>query len=459
MKTPLLDSVLALLVTAALALTDPRPRRKLVDLGLALLCGPKPKTITSGLHWLHLDQADWSADYRLFSQTHWSSPALFAPVFSQALASPVCSAPRVWFGQDDTLVRKTGKKTFGVAYARDPLSPPFQVNLVLGQRFVQTSLLLQPGGSDHPWRAVPVCFTHAPTPKFPKAASDQEKVVQKEARKKYRLSVVALEQLTLCRDQLDQQPGGQERWLMDVVDGSYTNRVFLRGLPERTHVVGRIRKDAKFRAYLPPEQRHGARKYGPPLPTPLESLQNPDLPWQSGSVWVAGQVRTVQFKEMRDLCWPTVTQDRPLRLILIKAAGYRPRKGSRLLYREPAFLITTDLTTPAAELIAGYLGRWEIEVNFRDEKTLLGVGQAQVRHCASVGRAPVFLVACYGMLLWSSIQLFGDRRTGDFPTLPRWRTDEPKRPSTGDLIGLLQQQAADYKAQNAAQLFAHVTRS
>ena len=130
-----------------------------------------------------------------------------------------------------------------------------------------------------------------------------------------------------------------------------------------------------------------------------------------------------------------------MRLIVIQAPGYRLRQGSKLLYREPAFLITTDLTTPAAELIAAYLARWEVEVNFRDEKTLLGVGQAQVRHAQSVARVPAFLVAAYAMLLWSSIQLFGDRRTQDFERLPAWRNTEPARPSTRDLIRLLQQQA------------------
>jgi hypothetical protein len=131
-----------------------------------------------------------------------------------------------------------------------------------------------------------------------------------------------------------------------------------------------------------------------------------------------------------------------MRLLVIKAAGYRLRKGSKLLYREPAFLITTDLTTPASELIAAYLARWEVEVNFRDEKTLLGVGQAQVRHPQSVARAPAFLVAAYAMLLWSSIRLFGDRRTEAFEPLPAWRNTQPARPSTRDLIRLLQQQAA-----------------
>jgi putative flippase GtrA len=37
-----------------------------------------------------------------------------------------------------------------------------------------------------------------------------------------------------------------------------------------------------------------------------------------------------------------------------------------------------------------------------------------VRHPQSVARAPAFLVAAYAMLLWSSIRVFGDRRTEDF---------------------------------------------
>jgi len=136
-------------------------------------------------------------------------------------------------------------------------------------------------------------------------------------------------------------------------------------------------------------------------------------------------------------------------LILIKAAGYRLCKGGKLLYREPAFLITTDLTTPAAELIAAYLARWEVEVNFRDEKTLLGVGQAQVRNPRAVARAPAFLVACYALLLWSNILVFADHRTADFDKLPRWRNRRPARPSTRDLLRLLQAQAQNYQPRRA----------
>ena len=49
MKTTLLPALVERLALASLCLPDPRPRAKVIDLGVALLCGPQPKTITSAL--------------------------------------------------------------------------------------------------------------------------------------------------------------------------------------------------------------------------------------------------------------------------------------------------------------------------------------------------------------------------------------------------------------------------
>ncbi|MCH8541897.1 MAG: hypothetical protein LAT58_14175, partial [Opitutales bacterium] len=57
----------------------------------------------------------------------------------------------------------------------------------------------------------------------------------------------------------------------------------------------------------------------------------------------------------------------------------KPRKGSGRRYTQPAYLICTDPELPIEELLQQYIWRWDIEVNHRDEKTILGVGQAQVR--------------------------------------------------------------------------------
>jgi hypothetical protein len=283
----------------------------------------------------------------------------------------------------------------------------------------------------------------------PRRASPEQQAAVKEVKKKHRLSVVGLEQLRHCRQQLDALPGGADSWIIDVVDGSYANRTFFRGLPERTHVVARARKDAKLRAYLPPEQRQGARKYGEDLPTPLEILREEQIPWQSLTVWVAGQFRTLQYKVVEGVAWPKVSGPTRLRLIVIKAAGYRLRKGSKLLYREPAFLMTTDITTALELLIKAYLARWEIEVNFREEKTDVGVGQAPVRNAESVERLPRFQVACYSLLLWCCLSVFGDQRTAAFDPLPCWRKQTPVRPSIRDLLRLLRQEAEAERARAA----------
>jgi hypothetical protein len=57
-------------------------------------------------------------------------------------------------------------------------------------------------------------------------------------------------------------------------------------------------------------------------------------------------------------------------------------------------------------------------VNFRDEKTLLGVGQAQVRAEPSVESPPALTVAAYGMLLVSAQSAFGNSDDGLLP-LPK----------------------------------------
>jgi hypothetical protein len=136
--TPLLDAYVAQLHRMAMSLPAPRPRAKVIDMGVALMCAPIPKPITSAIEWLGREQEDWSADYRLFAQTRWQAQDMLRPLFHQSLSITEKIPKQVFLGQDDTLLRKSGKKTPGVAYARDPLSPPFQTNLVKGQRFVKT---------------------------------------------------------------------------------------------------------------------------------------------------------------------------------------------------------------------------------------------------------------------------------------------------------------------------------
>jgi hypothetical protein len=132
--------------------------------------------------------------------------------------------------------------------------------------------------------------------------------------------------------------------------------------------------------------------------------------------------------------WRTAGVAQNLQLIVIAPLAYRLRKGSRLLYRNPAFRICTDPAMEPRQIIEAYFQRWDIEVNFRDEKTLLGVGQAQVRNQVSVESAPAFAVAAYGMLLASGQLAFAHSSEGLLPQ-PKWAaSSKGPRTSTQQLI-------------------------
>jgi hypothetical protein len=128
-------------------------------------------------------------------------------------------------------------------------------------------------------------------------------------------------------------------------------------------------------------------------------------------------------------------------LIVLASTGYRKSKHGRRQYHKPAYLLTSDLTTPAAVLIQDYFDRWAIEVNHRDEKEILGVGEAQVWNQKSVSKVPALLVAMYSWLILSGLECYGPSRTRDYLPLPQWRKGA-KRASCLDMVTLLRQQLA-----------------
>jgi hypothetical protein len=343
---------------------------------------------------------------------------------------------------DDTILKKTGRHIPGTAWRRDPLGPPFQTNFIWGQRFLQISMALPDQNTCSQSRAIPIDFHHCPTPKKPrKTDGSQEWNHYKEQQRKLKLSKQGCERIVKLRSALDKQ-GMKERELIVCVDGSYTNEEVLKHLPERVTLIGRIRKDTKLYA-LPDNQLSKGRKrvYGDKLPTPEEVRQSEDYSWHAVKAWAAGKEHSFNVKVITDTLWRSAGQRHLLQLVVIRPLGYRLSKSSKMLYREPAYLICTDNDLAIEKLLQAYLWRWEIEVNFREEKTLLGCGQAQVRNPESSERVPSFISAIYALLHLAAHKTL----TGSNPILlprPKWYPKkEEKRHSTGDLINSLKAQA------------------
>jgi hypothetical protein len=385
---------------------------------------------------------DWSADYRLCSRSPWNPHQLFDPIFDRLptlLASP--AAP-VIAALDDTLCKKTGRHIPGVGIARDPMSPPFRVNLCYGLRFVQVSMLVSPAQAPGAARALPVRFDFAPPAVKPKKNAPPEMLeAYKEEKKLRALPLAGLAAIASVRQSLDARAETAQRQLIVSGDGSYTNKAVLRKLPPRTTFIGRIRKDAKL--HLPLPQRDGAtgrpRLYGPPAPTPEQVLQDDSIRLMKIRCFAAGQMREIPVRVFGPVYWRKSGIDLPLLLVVIKPLGYRLRIGSKLLYRKPAFLICTDVNLDLQVLVQSYIQRWEIECNHRDEKSLLGVAQGQVRSPQAVSRLPQFQVAAYSLLLLASLLSSGFQRTADYLPLPKWRR-QSARPSLLDLLNLLRHQ-------------------
>ena len=376
---------------------------------------------------------DWSADYRLYSQRRIDAAALFGSIRRGAQQS-LAQEEALTVAMDDSILRKSGRQIPGVGYRRDPLSPPFHVNFVRGMRFVQLSALVHQ--ADGFCRMIPIDFQQAPLPARPAPNASLEQQQQyKTALGAANINRLGLERVDALRQQLDHEPeASSPRHLRLVVDGRFTNATLLKNLPANTTLIGRIRRDAKL-FFLPQGQAATGRKrlYGQSAPTPEELLKDTSLEFQLVQAQLGARSCQFSVKVLRPLRALQAGGQKNLQLLVIAPLGYRLRKGSKLLYRQPAFLVCTDPTLSIQALLQSYLWRWDIEVNFRDQKTLLGIGQAQLRNPQSVQSQPAVAVAAYGLLLLAAAQ-------ANLKALsqPKWRPhSEPRRLSTASLINLL----------------------
>lgn len=442
-KNALDHALLALVEHLRPAFEDVRVFERFRRLVFGMLTADDRRTITALLEATGKSHCDWSADYRVFSRGVWEPTEIFARLVPSILALHSPAGNRILASLDDTNVRKTGTRIPGVAYRRDSMSPPFRANLIRAQRFVQTSMVIPFASGASASRAIPVGFDHAPSAgKLRKDASEQDKQLHRDEEKKRALSAYGSTAIKRLRATLDASGASGTRLLM-AVDGGYTNQKVLKDLPERTDLIGRIRKDAVLhRLPAPSEKRGRPQKYGTEL-TPEQLRQDDAVAWKSVRVFGAGRIHDCEVKEVAPLLWRKTGTELQLRLIVIRPLAYRRSKSSRLLYRQPAFLITTDLDSPLEELVQAYFRRWDIEVNHRDEKQLIGVGHAQVRAPRSAERVPAFAVACYSMLLISAARAFGLAATDPIVDRPKWLTassSKPVRLSTCQMLQRLKQE-------------------
>jgi hypothetical protein len=416
----------------------PEPFNRSIDHAFANLLAPLPHTITSIIRFMDKEQQDWSADYYFYSRAKWDSSSLF---ISQIKESIAYFGDSVVVAGDDTAVHKTGRKIKTAFYQRDPMSPPFHSNLLYGVRFLQLSLTLPlyQMNSSSLVRAIPVHFEEAPAVKKPgKRASEETWERYKKAKKEKNLSIQMVNAIEGLRASLD-QVGAYDKNLIDTLDGAFCNRYCLNSAAdmERTTTVVRCRKDIKLcLAAKHPKSKsqfYAKRKF-----TPESVYNNPKIPWEKCKIFRAGKYRMTKYKVVKDVFWQTVTKRIPLTLIVLKRIPYHPRKG-HTSYRQPAFLLVLGPEITLRQAIQAYHDHLAIELNIKEEKSIIGIGDAQVSNENSVERQPAFAVCAYSALLLSSVVTYQDIMTPQLAVLPSWRK-QVTRPSITMLIRQLKKE-------------------
>ena len=264
------------------------------------------------------------------------------------------------------------------------------------------------------------------------------------------LSAQGARLLNGMRKRCDSIAAWKDRILWAVVDASFCNRTVFRILDPCIVLIGRVRKDirlyepAKKDANQSKEGRGRKASYGALLPTPEELRQDAAKPWQKCPIFAAGKRHDLNYKTIAPVLWRSAAGTHPMRLVIIRPLRYRAH--GHTLYRQPDYLLINDADVSVTKALQAYFYRWEIEADQKEEKDLLGVGQAQVWSDTSVERQPAFHVATYAALLVAAVKAYGLNDPSAAGRLPLWREHKPpSRLSATHLIANLRTEIDEYE--------------
>lgn len=382
-------------------------------------------TVSRAISAIGDDQRDWSALYRLFERNRIDLSKIQECLLGHLLNTGNQEEPLLFFA-DDTLLRKQGRKVSGTGWKLDPLGPKFTNNFIWAQRYLQISLGYRE--KDGHCRGIPILFRHCPVPHKPeKRASAEVHQGYKVQQKSHRITVKA----AACMNELQSRVPSNKR-IIFIGDGGYSNRTVVDAVKQINCYIGRIRKNSNL--FTVPETQNAGkgrkRYYGAALPSP-EEIRQEDSGWKEVKAYTGNGSHTFKVKSITPVR-SRMAGDKDVKILIIQPLRYRLSQKTRLLYRDPAYLICTDPTVDDAEILQYYLWRWEIEVNFKDEKSIFGIHEPQVRAANAVNSLPEFIAMIYALFLLAAKQTFGDDNHFSYP---KWRSPKTVwRPSTANYL-------------------------
>lgn len=345
----------------------------------------------------------WSHDraHSFFARARWEPQTLGASLSHLVVRSLVPDTAALTVVVDDTLFKRRGKKVFGAAWQHDG-SAAGRDGIGHGTCFVVLGLIVH-----LPFLPRPVCLPVAARLHRPKG--EQTKV---------ELAASMIRFLAACH---------RRRRIDVVADAAYHGKA-LRDLPVSVTFTTRLPAGAVLYDLAPPPtgRRGRPRLKGERLGTPAELTGS----CRFTPVTVHRYGRTEQvFVAERTCLWYGSLHTRTVKVVLLREDA--TDTGCDLA------LVSTDLTTEAADLVIRYAWRWSIEVTFAEARQVLGVGQARSRTRRAVERTVPFGLYCYTItVIWYTLHGHHPHDTAEHRERAPWYTTKTT-PAFSDMAAKL----------------------
>lgn len=309
-----------------------------------------------------------SAYYRFLSEGKWHLPRLFASLLK--LIVRTFELKELTLVLDDTLCPKWGRSIFGTGSYYDHVRRP-RAGYIWGHNWVVLAVVVPLGKVG--------CVA---LPFWIGLYRSKERCSPEEFRTRHQMAAGALTIVRACFS-------GPIRLL---ADGAYANDSLI--TPARVldiEIVSRIRSDARLLRPSPGARARNRRgrkpTKGAPLPR-LSSLARSRSAFRSERVTIYGKCLTLLVREF-EAYWPPL--GRVVRIVITRD----PRRAKRL-----AYLVTTDLTLCAREVVESFAQRWTIEQLFSVAKLQMGLDTAEVRKPRAVVRHAAL---CIALITWTEV--------------------------------------------------------
>ena len=348
----------------------------------AILC-VRARTVCSALRSVGLQNLkQFHKFHRVLSLSKWSAHKAAKILLEMLLNRFVTKEQPIVFGIDETVERRWGQKIKTRGIHRDAVrSSRSHFVKCSGLKWICVMLLVPIHWAGRVW-ALPFLSVLMPSKKYHEAQGKKHKKLTDWAR-----------QIIL---QL-------KRWLPNrsiiiVADASYACYKLLDSLPDKVHMITRLRLDARLFDFPPPRpkgKRGPTQIIGDRQLTLKQRLSDSKTKWRSVIIdqWYGHQQKTLLICSGKAIWYKASYAAVPLRWIIIKDPEEKLR---------PMALLCTDVDLELDQVISFFVRRWTVEVTFEETRKHLGVETQRQWSDKAIQRTTPALMALFSIItLWA----------------------------------------------------------